>query len=120
MYVSNALYGMYCSNAFIGICCSMDYAIQTPLQLSNHLRALRTARGLSQASLGLALGVGQTRVARIEANPTSISVEQLLAVLSALGVQLVLRDLGPAQDERPKAPPDKRGTPQRRTGGSDW
>ena len=98
----------------------MDYVIQTPLQLSSHLRALRKARGLSQASLGLALGVGQTRVARIEGSPTAISVEQLLEVLSALGVRLVLRDLEPAEAQSPKRPLAKRGTTQRRTSKSDW
>ena len=76
----------------------MDYPIQTPLQLATHLRSLRRARGLSQAALGETLGVGQTRVARIEGNPTAISVEQLLEILGALGVQLVLRDMG---DRRP-------------------
>ncbi|MBX3604348.1 MAG: helix-turn-helix domain-containing protein [Piscinibacter sp.] len=72
----------------------MDYPIQTPHQLSIHLRSLRRARGLSQAAVGEALGVGQTRVARIEGNPTAISVEQLIEILGALGVQLVLRDMG--------------------------
>ena len=71
----------------------MDYTIQTPQQLSAHLRALRKARGLSQAALGDLLDVGQTRIARIEGNPTAISVEQLIAILGALGVQLVLRDV---------------------------
>jgi HTH-type transcriptional regulator/antitoxin HipB len=69
----------------------MDYPIQSPGQLSSHLRALRKARGLSQAQLGAALGVGQTRVTRIEHDPTAISVEQLLGILSVLGVQMVLR-----------------------------
>jgi len=87
----------------------MDYPIQTPLQLSTHLRALRKARGFSQAALGEALSVGQTRVARIEGKPTAISVEQLLEVLGVLGVQLVLRDVestrgGQAQDPTSKAP----------------
>jgi len=98
----------------------MDYVIQTPLQLSSHLRALRKARGLSQVSLGLALGVGQTRVARIEGSPTAISVEQLMEVLSALGVQLVLRDLEPVQTESPTGLLAKRGTTQRRTTHNDW
>jgi HTH-type transcriptional regulator/antitoxin HipB len=98
----------------------MDYAIQTPLQLSSHLRSLRKARGLSQAELGQALGVGQTRVARIEGSPTAISVEQLLELLSALGVQLVLRDPEPAQAEGPKSPSAKRGTPKQRTPKTDW
>ena len=98
----------------------MDYAIQTPLQLSSHLRSLRKARGLSQAELGLALGVGQTRVARIEDSPTAISVEQLLELLSALGVQLVLRDPEPAQAESPTGPPAKRDATKRRTPKTDW
>ena len=52
-----------------------DYPIQSPGQLSSHLRALRKVRGLSQAQLGALLGVGQTRVARIERDPTTL--EQL-------------------------------------------
>lgn len=72
----------------------MDYPIQSPRQLSSHLRALRKARGLSQAQLGAMLGVGQTRVARIEHDPTAISVEQFLGLLSALGVQMVLHHTG--------------------------
>ena len=98
----------------------MDYVIQTPLQLSSHLRALRKARGLSQASLGNALGVGQTRVARIEGSPSAISVEQLMEVLSALGVRLVLRDLEPAQAASPTGPLAKRGTSKRRATNNDW
>src|SRR5688500_2841243 len=83
----------------------MDYTIQTPQQLSTHLRALRKARGLSQAALGHSLGVGQTRGARIEGSPTAISVEQLIAILGALGVQLVLRDV---QAQPPVSRPDAR------------
>lgn len=69
----------------------MDYAIQSPSQLSSHLRALRKTRGLSQAQLGALLGVGQTRVTRVERDPSAISVEQFLSVLHVLGVQMVLR-----------------------------
>jgi HTH-type transcriptional regulator/antitoxin HipB len=72
----------------------MDYPIQSPGQLSSHLRSLRKARGLSQAQLGAVLGVGQTRVTRIEHDPTAISVEQFLGILNALGVQMVLRPTG--------------------------
>jgi HTH-type transcriptional regulator/antitoxin HipB len=79
----------------------MEYLIQSPEQLSSHLRALRKARGLSQAQLGAVLGVGPTRVTRIEHDPAAISVEQFLGVLSALGVQMVLRPTG----ARPAAGP---------------
>lgn len=68
----------------------MDYPIQSHVQLPSHLRALRKARGLSQAQLGGLLGVGQARIARIERDPSSVSVEQFLALLGALGVQVVL------------------------------
>ena len=69
----------------------MDYPIQSPGQLSVHLRSLRKSRGLNQVQLGARLGVGQTRIARIERDPTAVSVEQFLALLGALGVQMVLR-----------------------------
>lgn len=73
----------------------MDYPIQSPGQLSSHLRSLRKSRGLNQVQLGAVLGVGQTRVARIERDPTAVSVEQFLALLGALGVQMVLRPSQP-------------------------
>ena len=73
----------------------MDYPIQSPGQLSAHLRSLRKARGLNQVQLGAALGVGQARIARIERDPTAVSVEQFLDLLGALGVQLVLRSTRP-------------------------
>jgi HTH-type transcriptional regulator/antitoxin HipB len=72
----------------------MDYPIQSPGQLSAHLRSLRKLRGLNQVQLGAVLGVGQTRIARIERDPTAVSVEQFLALLGALGVQMVLRTNG--------------------------
>lgn len=68
----------------------MGYPLQTPSQLSSHLRALRKAKGLSQAALGKRLGLSQARVARIEGDPLSISVDQLLSVLTALGVRVTL------------------------------
>ena len=40
------------------------------------------------------LSVGQARIARIERDPTAVSVEQFMAVLGALGVQVVLRANG--------------------------
>jgi HTH-type transcriptional regulator / antitoxin HipB len=68
----------------------MTSPITLPAQLSQHLRALRRARGLSQEQLGAMLGLSQTRVARIESRPDAISVGQLLSVLSALGARLTL------------------------------
>ena len=71
---------------------SMDFPIHLTSQLREHLRALRKARGLTQAALGGLLGVGQARIAEIESNPGAVSVDQLMKVISALRASLVLRD----------------------------
>jgi HTH-type transcriptional regulator/antitoxin HipB len=100
----------------------MDYPIQTALQLSSHLRALRKARGLSQAALGRLLGVGQTRVARIEGDPTAVSVAQLIEVLAALNVRLVLHDLAPraAADAAPAPKAANNKKAKARPAAADW
>jgi len=74
----------------------VDYPVQLSTQLRQHLRSLRKAKGLTQARMADLLGVVQSRVATIEANPGSLSVEQLLKVLAALDAQLVVRDKQPA------------------------
>lgn len=70
----------------------MDFPIHLTSQLREHLRALRKARGLTQAALGRLLGVGQARIAEIESNPGAVSVDQLMKVISALRASLLLRD----------------------------
>jgi HTH-type transcriptional regulator/antitoxin HipB len=69
----------------------MEFNLLLADQIGAHLKSLRKLRGLSQAQLGLRLGVGQARVAAIEANPGAVSVEQLLRVFQVLGVDLVAR-----------------------------
>lgn len=66
------------------------FPLRFPDQLRQHLRALRKARGLTQAQLGALVGVGQARVAEIEANPGLVNFEQLMKLLSALGVTVTL------------------------------
>lgn len=69
----------------------MDYTLNFSGQLKQHLRSIRKARGLTQARLAEALGLYQSRIAEIEANPGAISVEQLVKLLAVLDTQLVLR-----------------------------
>jgi HTH-type transcriptional regulator/antitoxin HipB len=71
----------------------MNYPIRLADQLKAHLRSLRKQRGLTQAQLGKRLGIGQVRIAEIEARPGLVSVDQLVKLLSALGAGLVVRDL---------------------------
>jgi HTH-type transcriptional regulator / antitoxin HipB len=77
--------------------------LQTPAQLAKHLPSLRNARHLTQAQLGMLVGLDQTRIAKIEADPRRVSVGQLFKILSALGVQVLL--LSNVADSAPKAPP---------------
>jgi HTH-type transcriptional regulator/antitoxin HipB len=72
--------------------------LQTAAQLSNHLRSFRKARGLTQAALGELTGLDQTRIAKIERDPSRVSVGQLLKVLAALQVRVLLE---PRNDKPP-------------------
>jgi HTH-type transcriptional regulator / antitoxin HipB len=68
------------------------YPIHTPGQLSVHIKSLRKARGLTQAALGQRIGVKQVRMAHIEKNPGTVSLDQLLQVFHALDARLLLAD----------------------------
>lgn len=82
----------------------MDYPVQLTNQLPQLLKSLRKLRGLTQTELARRLGVGQSRVADIERDPGSISVEQLMQLLSILGAGLVIQ--APATDSMPPPPDD--------------
>lgn len=69
----------------------MDTLIRVTDQLGPHLKSLRKARGLSQSALGKLIGVGQTRITEIEANPGLVNLEQLMKVFRALNIELILR-----------------------------
>ena len=68
------------------------FTVQTSAQLSVHLKSLRKARGLTQTALGTRVGVKQVRIADIEKNPGTVSLDQLLQVLHALDARLLLAD----------------------------
>jgi HTH-type transcriptional regulator / antitoxin HipB len=71
-----------------------DFPIQTPQQLSSHLRSLRKRLHLSQGQLGVRLGVEQARVGKIERNPGAVSVAQLIELLATLDAELFIRPKG--------------------------
>lgn len=72
----------------------MDFPLATVAQFTDHLRALRKVRGMTQTDLGRLIGVSQSRIADIERDPGSVSVTQMHQILSALGGQMILRDSG--------------------------
>jgi HTH-type transcriptional regulator/antitoxin HipB len=92
------------------------FPVRFPDQLRQHLRALRKRRGLTQAQLGALIGVSQARIAEIEANPGLVNFEQLMKLLSVLGVSLTLQEeaAAPAATGAPaaKAAKPKAAKPQ--------
>lgn len=93
-----------------------SFSVRFPDQLRQHLRALRKRHGLTQAQLGALIGVSQARIAEIEANPGLVNFEQLMKLLSVLGVSLTLQEeaAAPAATPAPaaKAPKPKAIKPQ--------
>lgn len=72
----------------------MKQLLSVPSQVGLVLRAARKAAGLSQKDLAARLGLSQNRLSELETDPGSMRVEQLLAVLSALGLELQVQPRG--------------------------
>lgn len=87
------------------------FPVRFPNQLRQHLRALRKRHGLTQAQLGARIGVSQARVAEIEANPGLVNFEQLMKLLSVLGVSLTLQE-GTVATAASSAPAAKTSRPK--------
>lgn len=68
----------------------MYYPIKTLQQIRPILVGLRKQAGLSQTDVASLLGVTQQSYAKIEANPTTTSVERLFMILRLLGSEIVL------------------------------
>ncbi len=76
------------------------YPLHNPDQLAAYLRALRKRRGLTQAALGLKLGVTGARIAAIERAPGSVAAAQLLEILHLLGARVYLEDRARSAERR--------------------
>jgi DNA-binding XRE family transcriptional regulator len=66
--------------------------IEMRLDLAKRLRLLRHESGVSQQELARRIGSSQSRVAKMEAGDTSVSIELLLRALLRLGA--TRRELG--------------------------
>ena len=85
----------------------MNQLLSVPSQVGLVLRALRKSAKLSQKQLAAKLGLSQNRMSELETDPGSMRVDQLLAVLSALGLELQVQTRGgpPAADSEGGAGP---------------
>jgi HTH-type transcriptional regulator/antitoxin HipB len=73
----------------------MDHVARTPQQLGQVLKACRKRRQLTQTTVGSRVGVRQAQISSIETHGAGITVDTLYKLLSALGLELVLRDMQP-------------------------
>lgn len=70
----------------------MDYTARTPGQLGPILKSCRQQRGHTQKAAGTKVGVKQTTISAFEADAGRASVATLFKLLSALDLELVLRE----------------------------
>jgi HTH-type transcriptional regulator/antitoxin HipB len=70
----------------------MEYIARTPSQLGQVLKNWRKQRGLTQSAVAAKVGLKQAQISVIENHDVKATVETLYRVLSALGLELVLRD----------------------------
>ena len=77
------------------------YTIQTADQLKPIIAGFRKSAGLTQEDLAIRLGVTQQTYSVAERNASNMSVNKLLTVLNALGVELVLQPKSTGTDETP-------------------
>lgn len=84
--------------------------LQSPSQLSLHLKSLRKSRNLTQVDMAKRLQITQERYSQIERNPEVIATERLLEILATLQVDVLLR----------LRPPESTRTPTPARPGDDW
>lgn len=72
----------------------MNQLLSVPSQVGLVLRAARKAAKLSQKELAARLGLSQNRLSELETDPGTMRVDQLLAVLAALGLELQVQPRG--------------------------
>ena len=66
------------------------HSINNPAQIGATLSGRRKHLKLSQTDVANRLGLSQNRLSELEAKPETLTVEQLLALLNVLGLEMTL------------------------------
>ena len=74
----------------------MEYVARTAHQLGQVLKSRRKQLGLTQREVAAKVGLLQAQISVIESHDAKATVTTLYKALSALGLELVLRDRAPA------------------------
>ena len=75
-----------------------SYPIKTPQQLGAVLRGCRKARQLTQAQAGERVGLPQKEISKLEMNPSNTTLARVFKLLSALELEIVVRERGAADN----------------------
>jgi ribosome-binding protein aMBF1 (putative translation factor) len=70
---------------FLGLTAAENRLLELKLALAGGLRQLREQRGLSQAALAKQVGSSQSRIAKLEAADTSVSLDLMIRSLIVIG-----------------------------------
>ena len=73
-----------------------DYPIKTPQQLGAVLQGYRKSHQLTQAQVGARVGLPQKEISKLEMNPANTSLARVFKLLSALELEIVVRERGSA------------------------
>ncbi len=68
------------------------HPITSPTQIGATLTGRRKHLDLSQTDVASRLGLSQNRISELEARPETLTVEQLLALLNVLGLEMVIAE----------------------------
>jgi HTH-type transcriptional regulator / antitoxin HipB len=75
------------------------HPITSPTQIGATLTGRRKHLKLSQTDVANRMGLSQNRISELETNPQTLTVEQLLALLNVLGLEM---SLGERAGSKPK------------------
>jgi HTH-type transcriptional regulator/antitoxin HipB len=84
----------------------MKQILSLSKQLGPLLQAARKAAGLSQTELAQRLGISQSRISAMELDPGTINVEQLLALLAVLNLEVLVQPKKDLAKDRGSTTPD--------------
>ena len=82
----------------------MDYVARTPKQLGQLLKSCRVQQERTQSAVGSKVGIKQSTVSILEADASTARISTLYKLLSALNLELVVRD----RSETPSAKSQER------------
>lgn len=83
-----------------------EFPLRTAEQLGSMLQSFRRQAGMTQSEVAIRLGITQQTLSALERNAKKVSADRLLALLSILGVELVMRKTNESCPPKPSSGQD--------------